>query len=139
MDNELFEQCAALLLNIPKNNIPTLDSINSIDEAEEIFKLIDNNDVLVADIPIMAQFWGHASNLEAWVENNYDTRLLHRNIAFPLLKRLTNVGDSIAKRVFKEEIAKRYASGHPTVREFLKIEGYLKYLSEEELSSINLF
>ena len=92
--------------------------------------------MLIVDIPKETQFWGHASNLQAWVENNYDTRLLHRNIAFPLLQRLTNTGDPIAKKVFKEEIAKRYASGHPTVREFLKVEGYLKYLSEEELSSI---
>ncbi len=86
VDNELFEQCAALLLNIPKNNIPTFDSINSIDEAEEIFKLIDNNDVLVADIPIMAQFWGHASNFQAWVENNYDTCFLLEISLFRFLK-----------------------------------------------------
>ena len=59
-----------------------------------------------------------------------------RNFAFPLLKKLTEIGDSIAKRVFKKEIAKRYASGHPAVIEFLEIEGYLKMLSSEELASI---
>lgn len=57
-------------------------------------------------------------------------------IAFPLLKKLTEAGDPIAKRVFKEEIAKRYASGFPSMVRYLEHEGYLKYLSEDELSAI---
>ena len=136
---DVFNQCTALLINIPKNEVHTIENINSIDEAGELFsdsQAIDNENGLVVDIPIKTQFWGHASNLQAWVENDYDTRLLHRNIAFPLLKKLTEIGDPMAKRVFKEEIAKRYASGHPAVVEFLKIEGYLKLLSSEELASI---
>ena len=139
VDGDVFDQCTALLLNIPKNEVRTFESVNSIDEAAEIFndsQTTDDGHVFVVDIPLKTQFWGHASNLQAWVENNYDTRLLHRNIAFPLLKKLTKIGDPMAKRVFKEEIAKRYASGHPAVVDFLKIEGYLKLLSSEELASI---
>ena len=45
-------------------------------------------------------------------------------------------GDPIAKRVFKEEIAKRYASRFPSVVRYLEHEGYLKYLSKDELSAI---
>ena len=54
------------------------------------------------------EFRANCSNLQAWVENGYDTRLLHRNLAFPLLKKLTNVGDLHAKKVFKDEIANKY-------------------------------
>ena len=50
-----------------------------------------------------------------------------------LLKKLTEVGDPIAKRVFQEEIAKRFASCSLTVIHFLLFENYLDYLSEEEL------
>lgn len=85
-----------------------------------------------------SKFWGHCSNLQAWYENKYDTRLLHSNLLFPLLKKLTEAGDSLAKRVFKEEIAKRYTSNNTTVREFLRIEGYLDYLSKEELEALEL-
>jgi len=70
------------------------------------------------------------------VENEYNTLLLHRSVAFPLLRELTDLGDPIATRVFKEEIAKQYASWHPTVMKFLEKDGYLNYLSKEELESI---
>ncbi len=141
VDDELFDRCVVCLLTIPKGEIHKSDRIfNSIDEIDEIFnssQIIDGNEILIVDIPKKTQFWGHASNLQAWVENDYDTRLLHKNIAFSLLRKLTEIGDPIAKKVFKEEIARRYASGHDTVRKFLKLGGYLKYLSKEELSSIS--
>ncbi|MHA1473366.1 MAG: leucine-rich repeat protein, partial [Promethearchaeota archaeon] len=69
-------------------------------------------------------------------ENDYDTRILHRNLAFPLLKRLSDAGDPLAKKKFKEEIALRYSSGHSTVITFLNQSGYLKYLSSEELECL---
>lgn len=69
------------------------------------------------DITPEEEFWGHCSNLQAWVENNYDTRLLHSNIAFPLLKKLTEAGDPNTNKVFKEEIARRFESGFMPVIE----------------------
>lgn len=65
-------------------------------------------------------------------ENNYDTRLLHRNIAFPLLKKLTDAEDPLAKKVFRKEIIKRYKSGIKSVREFLENERYYEYLTVDE-------
>ena len=82
------------------------------------------------------EFWGHCSNLQAWYESNYDTRILHRNLAFPLLKRLTEEGDTVAKKVFKEEIAKRLETGHPNVVLYLIEEEYLEVLNWEEFYSV---
>ncbi|MBN1801256.1 MAG: leucine-rich repeat domain-containing protein [Candidatus Lokiarchaeota archaeon] len=82
-------------------------------------------------------FWAHCSNFQAWTELEYDTRALHSNVAFPLLKKLAEAGDKTALRVFKDEIAKRYSSGCASVIEFLTNEGYLDYLSEEELNMLN--
>ena len=76
--------------------------------------------------------------MQVFYEYNYDTRLLHSNIAFPLLKRLTSAGDLQAKKVFREEIAKRYESGNETVRRYLKNEGYLQYLDKNQLDSIHV-
>jgi len=138
-----FKQCKYILLNIQTDDISTFDKIQSIDEALEMHSLKrnENNDWLEDDesvekIPPEVEFWGHCSNMQVWYENNYDTRLLHRWLAFPLLKELTEAGDPVAKKVFKEEIAKRYASGHPSVVGFLRYEGYLNYLSPEEVRSI---
>lgn len=74
------------------------------------------------------------TKLQAWYEQDYDTRLLHSNLAFPLLKKLTYCGDPFAKKVFKEEIAKRLESGFLPVVLYLIKEGYLSYLNAEELN-----
>ncbi|MHA1509149.1 MAG: hypothetical protein ACTSO6_10650, partial [Promethearchaeota archaeon] len=45
-------------------------------------------------------------------------------------------GDPQAKKVFKEEIAKRLESGYPSVVLYLESEGYLKYLDSDELDTV---
>ncbi|KKN14718.1 hypothetical protein LCGC14_0993310 [marine sediment metagenome] len=129
----LFQQCKYLLLNIPVDEIISLDAIESIDEAAEKLdsSLEGSSSHLV--IPPETEFWGHCSNLQVWYENYYDTRLLHRDLAFPLLKKLMEAGDVIAKKVFKEEIFKRYVEGNRTVQTYLTEEAFLTYFGKEEL------
>ena len=135
---ELFRQGSFLLINIPIEEISSFDSIESIDEAEERLdrSLEEGNDIFDYEIPPETEFWGHCSNLQVWAENDYDTRLIYRNLAFPLLKKLTEVGDSIAKRVFKEEIAKRFLSCYLPVIHFLLFGDYLDFLSKIELEGL---
>ena len=133
----IFQQCKYLLLNIPIDRIEDYDEIESIDEAAEYLdRSLERNQNFNRRISPEEEFMGHCSNLQVWAENGYDTRILHRNLAFPLLKRLSEVGDPIAKKVFREEIAIRFASKHPSVTQFLTQNGYLKYLSSEEFESI---
>ncbi|MFX0012756.1 MAG: hypothetical protein ACFE9R_20765 [Candidatus Hermodarchaeota archaeon] len=130
----LFNQCKYLLFNIPIDNIKTYDHIESIDEAAE--HLNRNMEINHNLIPPETEFWGHCSNLQAWYENDYDTRILHRNLAFPLLRALAQLGDNQARRVFKEEIAKRMESGYPSVIYYLIEQGYVQILDNEELDCI---
>jgi len=132
--NRIFTQCMYLLLNIPVDKVRKYDDIDSIDEAAETLnRSMEGGGRGVYHIDPEEEFMGHCSNMQAWAENDYDTRILHRNLAFPLLKRLSDVGDQLAKNRIKEEIALRYASGHETVMTFLADNGYLKYLSRDEL------
>ncbi len=136
VDGKEFKHCKYLLLRIPIDEIETFDSIESIDEAaEKLDKSMERKRDKV-EVPPSAEFWGHCSNLQTWSENNYDTRLLHSNLSFPLLKKLTKAGDIEAKRIFKDEIAKRFSSGHSTVMKYLAVRGYLCYLNEEELKTL---
>jgi len=134
--NRIFTQCMYLLLNIPVDRISDYDPIDSIDEAAEVLDRSLEGSRSQHLITPEEEFVGHCSNIQVWAENDYDTRILHRNLAFPLLKRLSDVGDPIAKKKFKEEIALRYSSGHSTVIMFLNHNGYLKYLSSEELECL---
>jgi hypothetical protein len=134
VNNRRFIQCMYLLLNIPVNRIEEYDEIESIDAAAvKLDRSMERNH---RKVPPETEFWGHCSNIQAWADNEYDTRILHRNLAFPLLKALVDAGDPIAKRKFKEEIALRYATGHPTVIRFLTQNGYLHYLTEDEFESM---
>ena len=132
--NRIFRQCMYLLINIPIDKVEEYDEIKSIDEAAvKLDRSMERNH---QKVPPETEFWGHCSNIQAWADNEYDTRILHRNLAFPLLKALVDAGDPIAKKKFKEEIAIRYATGHPTVIRYLTQNGYLHYLTEDEFESM---
>ena len=140
VDGELFNQCKYLLIIIPVDEVERYEEIDSIDEA----KLVLNHSLERGNrrtnnepsIPSEIEFWAHCSNMQAWAENDYDTRLLDSRLAFPLLKRLTEVGDPIARRVFSEEIATRFSSNFVPTIQFLLNENYLAFLSKEELEAL---
>ena len=137
VNEKRFRQCKYLLLNIPKDKLEETDEINSIDEAAEILdKSLEKSSIFLAEITPETEFWGHCSNLQTWVENYYDSRLLHSNLAFPLLKALVEAGDQKAKKVFKEEIAERFARGTPNVKIYLFNNSYLEFLNQEELTCL---
>ncbi len=136
INGKKFLQCKFLLIrNIHQDELEdTLYkiSISSVDEQGERHNKFVGNNYFSQKFYISPEeeFWAHSSNLQVWSENNYDSRLLHRNLAFPLLRELVNAGDLIAKRVFKEEIAKRFESGYLPVTLYLLKEGYLDYLHD---------
>ena len=92
VNGELLEfYCKPLLLSIPINELETYANISSVDEAEIIGKKQKNlNDSKTVEnlITPEQEFWGHCSNLQAWSDNQYNTNVMHSNIAFPLLKKL---------------------------------------------------
>lgn len=134
IQGQLFRQCRFLLLNINVDEMGTFDEIDSIDEAaEKLNTSLENPDEAYKfDIPPEVEFWGHCSNLQVWFEHNYDTRLLHSNLAFPLLRKLTKAEDPLAKKVFRKEILKRYENGTKATREFLEVERFYEYLTIDE-------
>ncbi len=138
VNDQLFNQCKYLLLNISHSARKNLREIESIDDAaERLDRSMEGRDGIAHHgIPPDTEFWGHCSNLQAFAENNYDTRILHRNMAFPLLKRLAEVGDPIAKEIFKQEVSKRFEGGYPTVIQYLIEGNYLRYLSSMDLDNL---
>lgn len=126
-----FRQCKKIVLSIPKKKFKCLESIKSIDE---IIEVGDTSDKI--NISPEEEFWAHCSNIQAWVENNYDTSILESKMSFPLLKRLIIYGDLKAKRVFKEEIIKRIETEHIPSISYLIRENYLDFFSSEEIELI---
>jgi len=132
--NHLFRQCKYLFINLPQDDDQQAE-ITSIDDAAETLssKLERNIRPRKMGMSSEQEFWGHCSNMQAWAENDYDTRLIHRSLAFPLLKKLVERGDVKAKKRFEHEIASRFSEGSDQVKTYLMNEEYLDYLDVEEL------
>jgi len=135
----LFQQCIFLLLNKPVENFNFLDEIDFIDEVLEILDRYNEiNRRNKFEILPEVIFWGHCSNLQVWAEMDYDTRILPSNLAFPLLKKLAEIGDPIAKKVFSEEILKRLRSGNINTIFYLFEQNFNKFLNMEEIEILHL-
>ncbi|MFX1499555.1 MAG: tetratricopeptide repeat protein [Promethearchaeota archaeon] len=133
VDGKQFIQCKFLLLNIPFDKVRDFDDIESIDEAaERLNPELEFQNKHKPKISPETEFWAHCSNLQVWTEYNYNPRLLHSNLAFPLLNALTDAGDPIAKEVFKQEIKLRFESFNPSTQQYLIEIGYLDYFDNEE-------
>ena len=135
INNKLFMHCKYILLDIPIDKFEHFKWFDSIDEfVEKIDGHFESSGDTMVKISPKTIFWAHCSNLQVWYENDYNSCLLHRNLAFPLLKVLTKAGDKLAASVFKEEVAKRFENSNIKVNQFLLNNRYLDYLNKDELS-----
>ncbi len=129
LNNVLFSQCKKLVINLSSDQIKTLDNLDYIESLGEIVQ--DSRFYISA----RDEFWGHCSNLQAWVESGYDSRLLHYSLAFPLLKDLMLLGDKTARKVFREEIFKKVEeTQNISVIIFLVFNQYFSFLNYEQIS-----
>jgi hypothetical protein len=119
LDGEVFIMCKRLVLDIRLGDAPKYDNITSIDEAAEQHATLYMGrgfEPAVKEVSITPEeeYFGHCSNLQAWVDHDYDTRVLHANIAFNLLRGLAEVGDKKAERVLDSELADRARAANRT-------------------------
>ncbi len=132
-----FQQCKALVFDLPRREMQDPTTPTSIDEVTALYRqppLPSRS----TKIPPEVEFWGHCSNLQAWADNDYDTRLLHSNLAFPLLKALVDAGDSNATVALKRDIVARFSAGYMPVVKFLVEGQYYRYLTAADLDRLPL-
>jgi hypothetical protein len=132
---QLFRQCKYLLLNLDTSNKEVMEAqaeIDSIDEAKELFEYKTDMEHDHNIVPPEVEFWGHCSNLQVFVENDYDIRVLHSSISLPLCVELVKHGVEKARGAIVEEITSRLMKGaqKDSVRQ------YLKHFSKVELESL---
>lgn len=132
-----FRYCQIVILNIPTTDLYPLEEFESMDEILNFYEKDANfrNEKGVRKISPIEEFWVHCSSIHVWAENNYNTAFIDSYLAFPLLKRLVEVGDFNAEVVFREEIAKRLNSKVPQVIRYLLLENYDDFLNQEEIIS----
>ncbi|MFW9872944.1 MAG: hypothetical protein ACFFG0_07570 [Candidatus Thorarchaeota archaeon] len=133
-----FSQCKKTLLNIPLKSVKDFKYIDDIDQIIDLYdkkyELINEYDI---EICPEEEFFAHCSNIQTWIENDYNTKILHSNLSFPLLRKLVKYNDNKAKKVFKDEIINRIESEYIPTFKYLVNEGYLECFTQEELNIIS--
>lgn len=134
---EEFIQCKYLLIVNPFKNF---ENIKSIDDAKETLKTHLEKEITISELGITPEqeFWGHCSNIQTWVENDYNPDLIHSNLSFPLLKKLWEKGDLKALSVLKNLIIKKIRSQDDSFLFKLIKLNYISFLNVEELESLGL-
>ncbi len=102
---EKFYSCKYVVLNLPADTLG--DSMDEIIKNVPPENMIDENRVGPTVISPEEAFFVHCSNLQAWVDHDYDVRVLDSRLSFPILKKLASLGDLKAKRVFQGEVIER--------------------------------
>lgn len=111
VDGNLVSYCSYVLvtapIDTPEDNMNDIIKIYGKPEREcrDIMKNVSNDTLILA----------HASNIQAWVEHDYDPRILHTNIAFPLLRALATV-DPAAMDKSLEIVHERWKQGSENSR-----------------------
>ncbi|KKN24028.1 hypothetical protein LCGC14_0898970 [marine sediment metagenome] len=133
IEGKEFMLCKGIAIKMPVEDILEIQNFNSVDDLIATYdKKVEGGKEHEEYIDLETEFMVHCSNLQAWSENGYDADLLHYNLAFPLLKKLSEVGDKRAKKVFKEAILHRFVKGNKQVQVFLHANEYLSILTLEE-------
>ena len=140
LEDKPFSICKGLVLNIKKEYLYKTQEFESIDEKIAYLEKSEDDDNYTNDYKISSkeEFFVHCSNLQVWFESKYDSAFLDHKLSFPLLRELVRKGDTKAKSVFKEEIAKRFQSSFLKVPFYLIAEGFLDDFTKEELEVILL-
>jgi hypothetical protein len=113
VDGKPLLHCSFLVVTVSATD----GEVSSIDDLAARWEARKLEGRSVRDImSVEEEVQAHASNIQAWAEHGYDTRILHSNIAFPLLKALAKVGDGKAKRVLDAELEARIRGGSDATR-----------------------
>ncbi len=133
-DDKPLMLCITVPVEIPMENVGEFSEIESINDVLDAYGYDDEEAFPRGDLKITPElnFFVTCSNLQTWVENDYDTHLIDYRLVFPLLISLAESGNAHAEVRLKEEIARRYHSGYEGVREFLDGTGIAQMLTPEE-------
>jgi len=131
--DEYFRKCSYVLLGLIKNDKEMEDNQKNFECIDEAIDQIDQIDETLLPLE---EFKAQCSNFQAFADYDYNTDILSYQLSFPLLKKLSSVGDPIAKSRFREEIIKRISSDYFPVIIYLLDEGYLDQFNESEMALI---
>ena len=121
---EKFMRHKFVPITIPLKDTPKFKDIESINDIidhldHSLERDWEGKEKQIA-LSLEEEFFVNCLNLQAWVESDYNTRLLDYRLSFPLLKKMAEKGNKRAEVRFKEEVSLRFHMGSKKVKGFLE-------------------
>jgi len=115
INDEHFNQCKYLLISIPLEYAEDFDGYDTMDE---IIKATNKNDgeKSAKSLTSVEEFQGHCSNIQAWVENHYDYRILDTRLSIPIILEIMK---GLLKPVDKERFRKFFLEVVQTLDDYI--------------------
>ena len=86
VNDKRFLKCKYLMISIPHDEVGEWDHYKTMDE---IIKASGKEeDKKATTLAPEEEFKGHCSNIQAWVENGYDTAILDTRLSIPIIKEI---------------------------------------------------
>jgi len=121
INDKLFNQCKFLLITLP---VDEFDDFEGYDSMDEVIEAVNSNSIdkilketskrdgrtepRADELSNEEEFIGHCSNIQAWVENDYNYRILESKLSIPIimeiLKGLTKPEDRERFKTFFTEV-----------------------------------
>ena len=98
INDKPFQHCKYLLISIPSEEREDFDGYDTMDEIIEAAG--KEADGMATELTIEEEFWGHCSNIQTWVENHYDYRILDTKLSIPIILKIMK---SLTKKGGKEK------------------------------------
>ena len=111
---EKIHQCKYLLMNIDSSK--PYEKIHSIDDLKNYLDTSLELESEDYNISPETEFWGHCSNIQVWVEEGYDIRFIHSNLAIPILRKLLRIIPEQERfRIYERciEVIEKLCQRHP--------------------------
>jgi len=80
-----ISQCMYLLMQLDTQEAEESNDYVNVDELAGKYGKDMEHNASILNITAEEEFWGHCSNIQAWVENDYNPCCLHSSLSVPLL------------------------------------------------------
>lgn len=98
---ELFKHCKYLLISLPAEEFDEFEGYDSMDEIIKATNKRGGGEQSAKGLTPEEAFRGHCSNLQAWVENDYNYKILDTNLSIPII-------NSVLKGIVKERDKEKF-------------------------------
>ena len=139
---DLFITCQKTIIALAPTEFKDYDDFYEIDDIIDYYREEEtkNKEWKEQGVSISPEeeFWVHCSNMQAWVDSGYNSRVLSKSVSFPILIELSKREYSQFTAFLKEDLVQRIQSGSYNAIEYFMQEDFYRFFTQDEFFELLL-